>query len=113
MAKSALRHRGVRVEVDTTEIAEWDIASIQIAEDVLERIARNLKTVTHSDRDRVVGDVRVREIEGYDIVFFLGMQDGVMVVTIGKVAIPDPDNATETLLKKLGPLAILRGATGL
>ena len=99
--------------VDTTEKAEFDIKGYQIADATMETIASQLRDVSLSRRDRVVGDARVREIDGYDIVFIIGRQDDTMVITIGAVIFPDPRNPTEELLQKLGSIAIFRGALGL
>ncbi|MCF6232125.1 MAG: hypothetical protein L3J36_03335 [Rhodobacteraceae bacterium] len=53
-----------------------------------------------------------RELEGYDVAFIVGRDLDTLVITIGAVEVPDPDNPIEALLQKLGPLAIFRGASG-
>mgnify|MGYP006909078763 CR=1 FL=1 len=111
--ESEFRYRGVKTLVDTTDTAEFDIASIPVSEETLTKIARNLKALPHSPRDRVVGDVRLREVENLDIVFFITRELDAVVVNIGGVVIPDPNNPTEEVLKKLGTMAILRGAVGI
>ena len=112
VSDSAFRYRGLKVVVDTTEKAEFDIKGYQIPDATMEAIARQLRDVSFSRRDRVVGDARVREIDNYDIVFIIGREDDTMVITIGAMILPDPVNPTEELLKKLGPIAIFRGALG-
>lgn len=112
MTESAFRHRGLRVVVDTTEKAEFDIRGYQIGTAMMERIAGRLCAVVFSPEDRVVGDVRVRLLEGYDIIFFVARDRDVIVVTIGGVRVPDKAKPTEGILKSLGLAAILRGASG-
>ncbi|MDF0602943.1 hypothetical protein P1J78_19545 [Psychromarinibacter sp. C21-152] len=99
--------------MDTTEKAEFEIRGLQIPDSTMERIASRLRDVTFSFEDRVVGAVRVRELEGYEVVFLVGREDQTLVVTIGAVEVPNPDDPVEAVLKRLGPLAILRGASGL
>lgn len=99
--------------IDTTEKAEFDIMGYQIPDATMEAIASQLRDVSFSRRDRIVGDVRVRECDGYDIVFIIGREENTMVITIGAVILPDPQSPTEELLQKLGPIAIFRGALGL
>jgi len=112
VSDSAFRYRGLKVVVDTTEKAEFDIAGYQIPDAAMETIASQLRDVSFSLRDRVIGDARVRAIDGYDVVFIIGREDDTVVITIGAVLMPDPANPTEELLKKLGPIAIFRGASG-
>ncbi|MGR3313139.1 hypothetical protein [Roseovarius indicus] len=112
MSDSVFRYRGLKVVVDTTEKAEFDAKSLRLGDKTMERIGRELAETSFSPRDRVVGDVRVREIEGYDVAFVNGREDSRLVITIGRIERPDPDNPLEEVLKKLGPLAILRGASG-
>lgn len=113
MSDSPLRERGFQVVVDTTEVAEWDIADYQLSDNDLYWIARRLARVPHAPADRPVGSVFVREIDGYDIVFWHGREPGFIVVTIGSIRVPDPENPTETLLKRIGDIAILRSAMGI
>ena len=113
MEESVFRARGVSVVVDTTSVAEFDIADLRIADDVAERIGRQLYSVPFSIRDRVINGVRVRLIEGYDVIFVVGREPHALVVTIGGLRLPDPENPTERLLQKLETIAMFRGVTGL
>lgn len=110
---SHFRYRGVEVVVDTTEIAEHDIAGFQISAFDLNAIAENLLSETFSPRDRLVGALRVRELKGYDVIFTVGREERLVVITIGSIRPPDPLEKTEVTLKRLGVLAMLRGASGL
>jgi hypothetical protein len=112
LSESAFRYRGLKVVIDTTEKAEFDAEGLRLGDGTMERIGRELLETSFSPRDRVVGDVRVREIEGYDVAFVNGREDSRLVITIGRIERPDPDNPLEEVLKKLGPLAIFRGASG-
>ena len=113
MARSVIRDRGLSVVVDTTEVAEWDIAGYRVSDAALERIASRLAAVTHSPEDRVVGDVRVRELEGMDVIFTLSREPRLIVVTIGGVRPPDAEKPTEAILKALGTIATLEGSSGI
>lgn len=113
MVRSALRYRGIKPEVDTTEAAEWDVADLGISDAVLEGIARSLCSLPASSVDRVVGSVRIREVGGLDVLFVLSREGHKQVITICGIRRQTPDEPTEVLLKRLGQLAIIRGATGL
>ena len=113
MARGTLRYRGVIPVVDTTEAAEWDIAELGLSDDRLERIARRLAALPVATADRVVGAIRIREVAGLDILVHIHREERLEVITICGLRRPTPDDPTEAILKRLGPLAILRGATGL
>lgn len=113
MSENPFRYRGLKVVIDTTEKAEFDAAGLRLGDKVMERIGRELLETSFSPRDRVAGDVRVREIQGYDVAFINGREDGTLVITVGRIERPDPANPLEEVLKKLGPLAIFRGASGI
>ncbi|SIN97016.1 hypothetical protein [Vannielia litorea] len=110
---SEFTRRGVKVVAETTEKAEFDIRCYHITDAAMDRIAARLKEALFSPDDRVVGDLRIRELEGYDVVHFVGRDGDRIVVTIAQLRVPDPDNPTERILEKLGRAAIFRGATGL
>lgn len=112
MTGSAFRVRGIQIVVDTTEQAEFDVAGYQIGDAAMERIARRLKAMPFSSQDRVVGDIRVRLLEGYDVIYIVGRELDKLVVTIGGLRPPDPNDPTENILHRLGMVAMFRGATG-
>jgi len=112
LTESAFRYRGLKVVVDTTEKAEFAIKGYQIGDARMERIARRLRVSAFLQDDRIVGDIRVRELEGYDVAFIVGRDRDTLVITIGAVEVPNPDNPIEELLQKLGSVAIFRGASG-
>jgi len=113
MSSSEFRYRGIPVILDTTEVAELDVALLGIPNETMEVIGRNLKTVTYSTSDRVIGQVRVREIAGHDVIFMLASEDGALRIVVGGVRVPDPNDPTEAVLKRLDAVAILRGAFGM
>ncbi|MGR3378205.1 hypothetical protein [Salipiger abyssi] len=113
MPESFFRYRGVRPVLDTTDQAEWDVAGYQISEAMMQRIARRLTSVMFSNEDRVVGPVRVRELEGFDVMFTVHRDGPEVVITIGGLRPPDAKNPTEEILKKLDVVATFRGALGI
>jgi len=108
----SFRTRGIGVVADTTEAAEFYIRGYQVSDESLAAIVRSITQVMHSEYDRHVGNVIIREIEGYDVVYIAGRDGDQVVMTVGMVIPPDEDDPTETLLKRLGVMAIFRGATG-
>lgn len=112
MAQSVFRQRGIPVVLDTTEVAELDAALYGIGNDVMERIGRNLLKVTHSPRDRPVGEARVRELEGFDVIFMIVSDAMSIRIVIAGLRPPDPEDPTEEYLRKIGLVAKLRGAFG-
>ncbi len=48
---SAIRHRGVKVVVDTTETAEFDIQGFQIPDVAIEVAAESLRQMPYSPSD--------------------------------------------------------------
>ncbi|MCK0094286.1 hypothetical protein MWU60_01780 [Yoonia sp. F2084L] len=110
---TSIRHRGIKVIIDTTEVAELEIAGYQITDADLDLITKNLTQSTFSPRDRVVGPVRIRLLKGYDVMFLVGREGANVVITIGSIRPPDPNEPTEDALKRLGILATLRGASGI
>ncbi len=113
LSDSAFRYRGLKVVIDTTEKAEFDIKGYQISDARLERIGRRLRESALFRADRIIGDIRIRRLEGYDVVFIVGRESDTLVITIGAVEVPDPNNPIEVILQKLGYIAIFRGASGL
>ncbi|MEM6488813.1 MAG: hypothetical protein AAF677_11200 [Pseudomonadota bacterium] len=109
---SAFRHRGVRVVVDTTAEAEFDRQGYGVPDAVMERIADRLSAVTFSPEDRTVGAVRVRVIEGLDVIFLLTREGSKIVVTIGGVRPHQPGSATERLIRSVGLVGAVRSALG-
>lgn len=106
-----LRHRGRRVFVDTTHSAEIEIKGYQVPDAQLALAADRLAAMPVGPDDLVAGDVRVREIDGYDYLYFIGVNDDAAVVTIGSVVPHDSARSAE-VLKKLGKVAIFRGSFG-
>ena len=113
MTDSPFRYRGLQVAVDTTETAEFDRELYDITAAAFEAIGTSLARLPHSVDDRLVGDIRIREIDGIDVIFLLSREDATLVATIIGLRPPTPNDPTDAILKRLGTLAILRGASGL
>lgn len=110
---SGFRYRGVEVVVDTTHAAELQIKGYQISRTVVDAIGRSVSDVTFSEYDKVVGDVRIRDVNGYDVAFTVGREGAQVVVTIIAVMPHEPDGSMAAIIETLGVAAILRGASGL
>ena len=107
------RYRGIEVVVDTTQPAELQINGYQVSPSDIEAIERNLSDVMMSDGDQTIGDFRIRVIKGYEVAFVLGREDDLVVVTIAAVVPRQARYRLADVLKGLGKIAIIRGATGL
>ena len=105
--------RGIRVEVETIEPAEFDLASHQLGEEFLGRAARNLANVPVSGRDVVEGPVRIRNMDGFDIAFLLHRSDHRLIVTIGRVWPEEKRARMRSLSQQAEMVAMPRGATGI
>ena len=81
---SAFRNRGLNVVVDTIKQAEFDFAKLKLTERQQEIIANTLRALPNSKDDRYVGDMRVREIAGYDIAFVIVRDnDEIAIIIVG------------------------------
>lgn len=109
----AFRHRGIKVFVDTTDTAEFDIQGYQLTDDFLKTIAKNFTSVPFSKDDICEGNLRARIIDGYDFFFIFSRIDDKMVVTIGGVELHESETALRKALKIADRVGILRSATGI
>lgn len=98
---SQFRKRGLRVVVDTTETAEFDFASAQISAAQQEEIATNLKAVPVSQRDKLFGYVRIREIlPGWQVAFIIAPDgDELVVLVIGLDTVEGMETQLELLMR--------------
>lgn len=110
------RYRGVETVVDTTKEAEFDYALHRVDKATQEEIARQLKENPRSSRDRMRGDMRLREIAGWDVMFVIASDRRGWVITIAGVDAPaqmEPhlDYLLRAALESLPPLiqALLKG----
>ena len=110
---SNIRHRGIEIHVDTTAMAELDIKGFQLSDQSLDRIARQLKQVPFSQTDRLADGLRIREIDGYDVIYIVSRHRLDVIVTIAGVRLPSATEPTERVLRKLNFLAMVRSALGL
>ncbi|MEM6902120.1 MAG: hypothetical protein AAF556_02630 [Pseudomonadota bacterium] len=108
---SELRNRSIDIVVDTTKEAEADFAHYRLADDELNKIARNLKAVVHSKRDIVAGNFRLREVtEGWGVLFAHYLDGRNLVVLIVGYG---PMTEMESMFKYLARAAIEQAAPGL
>jgi len=87
------RHR-LKVAIHTTKQAEFDFASWHVPGDTQESIARNLKTMPKSPGDRYFGDIRVRQISGWDVAFLIAPLGNEWVILVISV---EPPNESERM----------------
>ena len=113
MAETHFRYRNLTVVVDTTELAEFDRQNLVLSDAEMERVAFVLKKEPFSAESRYVGNLIVREVLGYDFIYFVGREGPNSVVTIWGIRKPDPKNRTEEVLKLLTQVDMWRGVTGL
>jgi hypothetical protein len=106
------RNRGLDVVVDTTSVAEFDIAGHGVPDTDLADIERSLRTVPLSEADRSRGMFQVRRIGEWDVGFVQSREAGVLVVTVGVVEPARADRPLAATLRRIALLATLRGATG-
>jgi hypothetical protein len=112
MAESPFRFRNIQVHVDMTEAAELDVQLYGISEQSLDLMGHALKSLPQSRSDRSVANFLIREIDGFDVVYIVGRDGRDVVITIGRIRPPDPQDPTEAILKGLDLVAIFRGVTG-
>jgi len=94
-------------------MAELDIKGFQLSDPFLDRIARQLKLVPFSESDRLAEGLRIRQIDGYDVICVLSRDHSDVIVTIAGIRLPSVTNPTERILRKLNFLAMVRSALGL
>ena len=79
----------------------------------MERIGARLKAVTFSPEDQIEGGVRIRRLEGYDVLFLVTRDSNVAYITIGGVILAEGSDPRASALKLAEKIATLRGAVGL
>jgi hypothetical protein len=107
------RNRGIKVVVDTTMIAEFDIQDHKLTDEFLESVVRSLTIVPFSNDDIVQGALRARTIQKYDVFFIVGREKSQLVVTLGGLQPHQGETALRKTLKLAEKVGIVRGATGL
>lgn len=89
---------------------------LHIREETQEIVGQNLKALPKSPHDRYVGDIRLREIAGFDVAFTLGLNHGNWTILI--IAVEEPgelENVLVTLSRAAatqfdpGALELLKG----
>ncbi|MEM7644512.1 MAG: hypothetical protein AAF366_18600 [Pseudomonadota bacterium] len=110
---SGFRNRGIEVVVDTTRVAELDIALHRVSDGEVEQIVAALVAVPISPKDVGIGSFQLRRIGAWDVAFTNTRDGGVHVVTVGAVEPAMQRDRLEQRLKQIALIATFRGATGL
>lgn len=115
--RSKIRNRGLSVFVDTLRPAELDIQGYQISDSTLEKIANQLTSVPFSNSDTEqtadgAKGLRIRRLEGYDVMFSVSREADALVITIAGVVLPQEESTTERVRKAAEAVGTLRGALG-
>lgn len=105
--------RGLKVEVETIEPAEFDLLLNNAGTAFIERIAKELTQLPFSRDDEVEPPARVRAFDEYDVCFIVSRAESVIVVTIVRVWPTSERERMRQLLKGVDMLAMLRGAAGI
>lgn len=79
------RHRNLQTVVDTTKEAEFDVALYHIGPQMQERIAQTLKETPRGAQDRLMGDIRLRRIGDWDVMFVIAKDPPGWVITVSGV----------------------------
>ena len=110
---AAFRHRGIRVFVDTTQTAEFDIKGFQLGEEFLNTVSRMFEQVPMSPQDVTYGQLRSRVVGGYVFYFIVARDADAFVVTLFHVQVFKDETTTERMMKLLETLAKARGLLGI
>ncbi|MGB7431837.1 MAG: hypothetical protein WA921_05135 [Ahrensia sp.] len=110
---SNFRYRNISTVIDTTDVAEFDIADNRLSDAFLEKVAGIFVAVPYSNDDICFGNLRARTIEDFDFFFIVGRIEDKLVVTIGGVQRHQGVPALTKALAMAEKFAMLRGITGL
>ena len=110
---SVFKKRGLPVEIVTTSVAELDIALYGIADERVEQIGAALKGAPLLRTDTDLGGVRIREFTDFEVAYLVTSEDSAFMVTIGNIQPVGSKPNLERLLRTIGIIAMLRGASGL
>lgn len=110
---SFIVRRGLKVEVETIEPAEFDLLLYNAGTAFLERVAKQLTQLPFSRDDEVEPPSRIRAFDEYDVCFIVSRAESAIVVTIMRVWPTSERERMRQLLKGVDMLAMLRGAAGI
>lgn len=110
---SGFRRRGLQTVVDTAATAELDFQFLSLTEAELNAIAGSIRALVVSPDDETLGSLRVRRIDGRDVVFEIVPTEVEIVAMVMRVLKPDPERSTATLLSAMTATATFRSAFGI
>ena len=106
------KRRGLPVEVVTTDVTELDVALYGVAEERLEQIGAALKAAPILSGDLDIGGARLRRFADLDVAFIVTADDRAFVITIGNIQPIGHEPSLDVMLRRVGIVAMLRGASG-
>lgn len=113
MTDSPLVRRGLRVEVETTQPAEFDIKLYDVSDDLVDRIAYGLCRLPLSSEDEHLGPANLRKFDNFDVLYIVSrVPEGPLVTVVRVWPTPERERMLE-LLEGVNLVAMFRGATGL
>jgi len=104
--------RGIAVEVETVEAAEFDLVHYGLDDSFVAKAAHSITALPLASDDLADGAFRLRRIEGFDVVFLLARDDARVVATIFRIWPARESDRLRKVLQGIDLLAMLRGATG-
>jgi hypothetical protein len=110
---SVFKKRGLPIEIVTTEVTEFDVALYAIPDARLEEIGASLKAAPLLRSDIDLAGARVRTLKDYAVAFLVTSDDERILITVANIQPATQEPRLEVLLRGVGIVAMLRGATGL
>lgn len=104
--------RGIKVEVETTEVAELDVALNDLKDDFVERVAKSLSHLPIAKGDVAEPPARIRQFGDYDVCFLVTRDNHQVWTTVIRVW-PTPDREVmRMLVRATEAVDMFRGAVG-
>jgi len=94
------------------EAAEFDILHYGLDDAFIQKAARSIAMMPLAAGDLVEAGIRLRRMDGFDIVYLLARSDGRLVATILRVWPERESDRMRKILQGIDLLAMLRGAAG-
>lgn len=113
MDSSLIARRGIEVEIETIQSAEFDLVLHSLGDTYLERVAQQLIQLPLSRDDAIEEPARIRSVEDHDVCFIVSRVEGLVVVTIMRIWPISQRDRMRELLRQVDMLAMLRGAAGI
>ena len=94
------------------EAAEFDVLHRGLDDAFIQKAARSIAMMPLAAGDLVEAGIRLRRMDGFDIVYLLARSDGRLVATILRVWPERESDRMRKILQGIDLLAMLRGAAG-